>query len=306
MRNRLEYILYSLVGSFVRLMPWETVNRVGEIVAAFAYNFIPVRKRLTIDNLRHAFPAKSDEEIEQIARGAFRNVVTALLEIFWFPRLTREKLSEIVSMPDVQIMDTLLNEGKGLIMLGGHFGNWELNALAVGLLGGHQLTIIVQEQRNGYVDAFMSKNRTMFGSKLVDMKRSPREILAAIQRNEVVAMLADQSGPQEGLFIKYFGRLASTHRGPAVFSVRTGAPIVMSFILRKSDGRYEVIFEEVDTANLTGTDDEKITELTKRHVAVLEKYATLYPDHWLWMHKRWKHTPPVISANEEKVHESAE
>jgi KDO2-lipid IV(A) lauroyltransferase len=224
--------------------------------------------------------------------------------MFWFPRLTETKLREIVSMPDTSIMEARLKEGKGLIMLGGHFGNWELNALSVGLLGGHPLTIIVQEQRNKYVDAFMNKNRVLFGNKIVVMKKSPREILAALQRNEVVAMLADQSGPQEGLFVEYFGRSASTHRGPAVFSVRTGAPIVMSFILRKEDGRYELVFEEVDTRSLSGSEDDKITELTERHVAMLEKYATLYPDHWLWMHKRWKHVPPAKSAIEEKLHES--
>ena len=268
--------------------------------------FAVVTGLLMMSGVTHAFPQKNAEEIDAIARGTYRNVVIALLEIFWFPRLTEAKLREIVSMADTSIMDARLKEGKGLIMLGGHFGNWELNALAVGLLGGHQLTIIVQEQRNKYVDAFMSKNRVMFGSKLVVMKKSPREILAALQRNEVVAMLADQSGPQEGLFVDYFGRPASTHRGPAVFSVRTGSPIVMSFILRKRDGNYEVIFEEVDTRSLTGTEDEKITELTARHVAMLEKYATLYPDHWLWMHKRWKHAPPAKTAIEEIVHEPTE
>ena len=302
----MEYVLYSFIGSLVRLLPWEMVNRVGAGAAAFAYDFIPIRKKLTLENLRQAFPQKSPKEIDDIARKTYRNVVIALLEIFWFPRLTETKLREIVSMPDTNIMDARLKEGKGLIMLGAHFGNWELNALAVGLLGGHPLTIIVQEQRNKYVDAFMSRCRVLFGSKLVVMKKSPREILAALQHNQVVAMLADQSGPQEGLFVEYFGRPASTHRGPAVFSVRTGAPIVMSFILRNADGRYRVVFEEVDTQNLSGSEDDKIAVLTARHVTMLEKYATLYPDHWLWMHKRWKHTPPATSAIEEKVHESTE
>ena len=306
MRDRLEYLLYSIIGSLVRLMPWEMVNRVGKSVGAFAYDFIPIRKKLTLENLRQAFPQKSVDEIDAIARGTYRNVVIVLLEMFWFPRLTETKLREIVSLPDTSIMEARLKEGKGLIMLGGHFGNWELNALSVGLLGGHPLTIIVQEQRNKYVDAFMNKNRVLFGNKIVVMKKSPREILAALQRNEVVAILADQSGPQEGLFVKYFGRLASTHRGPAVFSVRTGAPIVMSFIVRKEDGRYEIVFEEVDTHSLSGSEDDRITELTERHVAMLEKYATLYPDHWLWLHKRWKHAPPAKSAIEEILHESTE
>jgi KDO2-lipid IV(A) lauroyltransferase len=163
----------------------------------------------------------------------------------------------------------------------------------------------VQRQRNRFVDAFMNKNRMLFGNKVVEMERAPREIIATLRNNGVVAILADQSGPQEGLFVNFFGRPASTHRGPAVFSVRTGAPIIMAFIIRGADGFYRVEFEEVDTRNVSGTDDEKVEQITARHVAMLEKYASRYPDHWLWMHKRWKHSPPANSLTDEKVHASA-
>lgn len=145
----------------------------------------------------------------------------------------------------------------------------------------------------------------LFGNKVVEMERAPREIIAALRNNGVVAILADQSGPQEGLFVNFFGRPASTHRGPAVFSVRTGAPIIMAFIIRGADGLYKVEFEEIDTHNVNGTDDEKVEQITARHVAMLEKYASRYPDHWLWMHKRWKHSPPINSLTDEKVHAAA-
>ena len=302
MRDRVEYILYSFVGSLVRLMDWESVGRFGAALASFAYTFIPIRKKLTLDNLRRAFPMKSEVELDELARAAYGNVVISLLEIFWLPRMTEEKMREIVSMPDISVMDARLKEGKGLIMLGGHFGNWELVSLAVGLLGGHPLTIIVQQQRNRYVDEFMSRNRVMFGSRLVLMERAPREILAALRGNKVVAILADQSGPQDGLFVEYFGRPASTHRGPAVFSERTGAPIIMAFIIRLGGGRYKVEYEEVDTSNLRGSEMEKVEEITVRHVAVLEKWVRRYPGHWLWMHKRWKHSHPRIPAPDEALH----
>jgi KDO2-lipid IV(A) lauroyltransferase len=225
--------------------------------------------------------------------------------VFWFSHLTADKIKQIVSMPDTSVMDARLREGKGLIMLGGHFGNWELIAIAVGLISHHPLTIIVQRQRNRFVDAFMNKNRMLFGNKVVEMERAPREIISTLRNNGVVAILADQSGPQEGLFVNFFGRPASTHRGPAVFSVRTGAPIIMAFIIRGADGFYRVEFEEVDTRNVSGTDDEKVEQITARHVAMLEKYASRYPDHWLWMHKRWKHSPPVNSLTDEKMHAAA-
>ena len=291
MQDRIEYVLYIFLGWLVRLMSWHGVNRFASRLAEVVFYCIPIRRSLTLNHLRMAFPQKSQEEIKAIALAAYRNLVISLLEVFWFSRLTPELVKEIVRMPDSSLMESRLREGKGLIMLGGHFGNWELIAIAVGLLTGHPLTIIVQRQRNRYVDAFMNKNRTIFGNKVVEMEKAPRQIIATLRENGVVAMLADQSGPQEGLFVNYFGRPASTHRGPAVFSVRTGAPIIMAFILRQADGRYIVEFKEVDTENVSGSDDSKVEQITARHVAVLEDYASQYPDHWLWMHKRWKHTP---------------
>jgi len=276
----------------VRLLPWRGVNRLGSLLGTFAFHCIPIRRTLTLNHLRSAFPEKSPEEINAIAVGAYRNLVISLLEVFWFSRLTPERVKEAVSMPDPGLMDERLKEGKGLIMLGGHFGNWELIAIAVGLLTGHPLTIIFHRQRNDYVDAFMNKNRTMFGNAVVEMAKAPREIIAALRDNRVVAMLADQSGPQEGLFVNYFGRPAATHRGPALFSLRTGAPIIMAFILRQPAGDYAVEFREIKTDDLIGTEDEKIKQITIRHVALLQEYVTRYPDHWLWMHKRWKHSPP--------------
>ena len=263
------------------------------MLAAFVFYCVPIRRSLTLDHLRQAFPEKSPEELKRIALSAYRNLVISLLEVFWFSRLTPETLKDLVCMPDTGPLDRELKKGKGLIMLGGHFGNWELIAIAVGLLSGHPLTIIVQRQRNKYVDAFMNRNRTLFGNTVVEMEKAPREIIGTLRNNGVVAMLADQSGPQDGLFVNYFGRPASTHRGPAVFSVRTGAPIIMAFILRQPDGKYKVEFESVKTEDLNGSETEKVEKLTARHVAVLERYASRYPDHWLWMHKRWKHTPSL-------------
>ena len=303
MQDRIEFVLYSFLGWLVRLLPWQAVSRFGSSFADFVYYCVPIRRSLTRKQLRDAFPEKSHAEIDAIALAAYRNLFISLLEVFWFSRLTADMVKDIVCMPDTSLLDSRLKEGKGLIMLGGHFGNWELVATAVGLLGGHPLTIIVQRQRNKFVDEYMNKSRSLFGNRVVEMARAPREIISALRNNDVVAMLADQSGPQEGLFVNYFGRPASTHRGPALFSVRTGAPIIMAFILRQRHGRYKVEFEEVDTVNVTGTDEEKIEQITARHVAVLESYARRYPDHWLWMHKRWKHTPPSDSSPGEKVHE---
>jgi KDO2-lipid IV(A) lauroyltransferase len=112
----------------------------------------------------------------------------------------------------------------------------------------------------------------------------------------MVLMLGDQSASRESLFIDFFGRPAATHRGPALFALKTGAPMVMGLLLRQSDGRYAAEFEEIPHDDLHGASERNVAELTRRHTAVLERYIRLYPDHWLWMHKRWKHTPSPQQA----------
>ena len=102
-------------------------------------------------------------------------------------------------------------------------------------------------------------------------------------------LLADQSGPEDGLFVKFFGHYTSTHKGPAIFSVRTGAPMVMVYPHRTADGRISIECDRLDTSGIGGTDEEKVRAFTELHVGALERHIRSHPDLWLWMHKRWKH-----------------
>jgi KDO2-lipid IV(A) lauroyltransferase len=183
-----------------------------------------------------------------------------------------------------------LARGKGLILLSGHFGAWEFIVTSMSLRLGRPVVAIAQPQRNRYIDAVITANRNRFGSGTVTMHESVREVMKLLRAGKIVGMLGDQSGSKESLFIEFFGRPAATHRGAAAFSLKCDAPIVMFFFIRQPDGAYRTVYEEVDRHGLTGTSEEKIVELTRRHTAVLERYIRKYPDHWLWMHKRWKHT----------------
>jgi KDO2-lipid IV(A) lauroyltransferase len=149
---------------------------------------------------------------------------------------------------------------------------------------------IAQPQRNRYIDTVITANRNRFGSGTVTMHQSVREVMKLLQAGKIVGMLGDQSGPKESLFIDFFGRPAATHRGAAAFSLKCDTPIVMFFFIRQPDGTYRTVYEEVDREGLAGSSEENIVELTRRHTAILERYIRKYPDHWLWMHKRWKHT----------------
>jgi KDO2-lipid IV(A) lauroyltransferase len=129
----------------------------------------------------------------------------------------------------------------------------------------------------------------MFNNTPVFMEDSPREILRALRRNGCVGIVADQSAARESIRVEFFGRSVPTHEGPAVFSLRTGAPILMAYTLRLPDGRYKGIFEKIDMSGIEGSDQVKIRILTQRHASALEAFIRKHPGQWLWLHNRWKH-----------------
>ncbi len=287
---RLEYLLFLVIRRCLLLLPLKSAQRLGAAAGLLGYALSGSRRRVTLDNLAHAFPAMPLRERKAIARGAFRNYGTALFEFLWFPRLDDAALADLVTVPTVDALRAVAARGKGLILLSGHFGNWELIAFAVARLSGLPFTIIVQTQTNRDVDRVINEHRSLLGNAVVPMGIGVREILRALHAGRVVAIAPDQSGPKEGVFVDFFGRLVATHQGPAVFALRTGAPMMMGFLIRQHDGRYTAVIEEIPTDGLPSDEEAAVVELTRRHTALLEQYIRRYPDHWLWMHRRWKHT----------------
>ncbi|MGB9772743.1 MAG: lysophospholipid acyltransferase family protein [Bacteroidota bacterium] len=293
LKDIIEYIALITAGQILRLFPLRTVQRLGAWCGSVAFHIVPIRRRVALENLQKAFPEKTHSEVWRIARQVYKNFGIVLFEVLWFPKIKPEDLQKLVHVDNLQLMEKKLSEQKGLIMLSGHFGNWELLALAVGYLSGHPLSVIVQEQRNPLVNLLINRYRCRFGNHLINLGRAAKNTIAVLRKGGVVAMLADQSGPEDGLYVEFFGRNVATHDGPARFSLKTGAPLLMGVAIRQSDGTYHMHLEEVEQKDLPEDANEKVEELTRRHVAILERYIRAYPDHWLWLHRRWKHEAAV-------------
>ena len=302
MQNRVEYFFFLLLTSFLRLFPFRVVQRFGSAFGTFVYSVLRLRRSLVLDNLRHAYPEKSEQERIAIGRASTQNLFMAYFEIAVMDTLSREELMSMIRFPGASAVDAVLEEGKGTIFLSGHYGNWELLALTVPLFSRqqHRHTLIVQKQRNPYINEFMTRMRARFGTNVVVMERALRESLRALSDGKGIALIADQSGPESGIYTDFFGRPVSTHQGPAVFQVRSGAPIVLILLVREGWGKFRIEMERVDLTGITGTEEEKMKEVTQRHVTALERHIRQHPDHWLWMHKRWKHTASYLAKQSAK------
>jgi Kdo2-lipid IVA lauroyltransferase/acyltransferase len=285
-----EYTLFRLLDAVLSRLPFGAARRIGSVLGLIAMEVFRFRRTITLDNLTHAFPDLPQSQILRIARGAYRNYGTAIMELFWSGRATVDELKDKVHFRNPSVAFDALARGKGLILLSAHFGSWEFILNGVRVRFPQRFFAVAQRQSNERIANYIDARRQRFDNKILYMGPNVREIVQALRDKEIIILLGDQSASKEATYVRFFGRAAATHRGAAAFSLKSGAPLVLTLLVRQPDGRYEVQFEEVNQDGLEGSSEEKIVELTARHAALLEKYIRLYPDHWLWMHKRWKHT----------------
>jgi KDO2-lipid IV(A) lauroyltransferase len=289
-KNVVEYAFFLPINWLARRLSYRAAGKLGSALGAAAYHLTGYRAAVSLANLRQAFPEKSQEDLCRIAVAAYRGYGRALVEMLWSGGATADELKQTMRLANKEVPLRAAAGGRGVILLSGHFGAWEFIVSSLSLLLGEPVVAIAQPQRNRRIDRIITANRNRFGSGTINMQHSVREVLKLLRQGRFVGMLGDQSGSKESVFIDFFGRPAATHRGAAAFSLKNDTPIVMFFFLRRPDGMYETVFEEVDRTGLTEYTEQNVIELTRRHTTVLERYIREYPDHWLWMHKRWKHT----------------
>jgi KDO2-lipid IV(A) lauroyltransferase len=149
----------------------------------------------------------------------------------------------------------------------------------------------VANQTNKLVDEFMDNLRRSQGIEIIKIHNAPRGVLTAFKNNRYVALMIDQDAGRDCVFVDFFGKLASTHRGPAVFHLKTQTPLVMSSCIRLKGPHYRVLFEDVHLPPLEGTQEEKNTQIMAHLTKLLEEKVRQHPEQYFWMHKRWKTRP---------------
>jgi KDO2-lipid IV(A) lauroyltransferase len=291
----IEYVLFRACGLWVRVLPLKSARRIGETLGVAAY-LLHYRREITLRNLRNAFPDLPTKTIQKYARGAFRSVGAAMIEFLWSPNLTKEVVRSYMRIDNPELIRECSARGKGVVLLTAHFGNWEFIAQAMLAYSDLPVHVIVKPQANKLVDRVIDSWRTMLGNKTIPMGISVREILRALHEGALVGIAADQTAPKESVCVTFFGREVPTFEGPAVLALKTGAAFLIGFPVFDAGGFYRAHLIEIQTGDLQGSLEEKVRQLTQRHVELTENAIRENPDHWMWMHKRWKHVPDRVEA----------
>jgi KDO2-lipid IV(A) lauroyltransferase len=200
------------------------------------------------------------------------------------------KRTEVVGY---DVMREAWAEGKGVIVLTGHFGNWEVGGASIAAHG-IPCDVVAQRQRNSLFDADLVANRNRLGLRVIERGNAPKEVLRALRNGRAVGIVGDQNVRRGGVFVDFFGKPAATARGTAIFSLRAGSPIFLGMArsLPGSPQRYRVTFERVDITS-TGDMEEDVLRLTRAHTELLEERVREAPEQYFWQHRRWKTLPPA-------------
>lgn len=280
------------LGFIAKNLSIKSRNMLGVIIGDLLRILSSKRSDITYHNIRMAFPEYNEEKCDSIRNDSYRNLGITLIELLVFKSLDRNEFLNYVKFENIELVTKKIAEGRGLIFLSGHFGNWELTAYVIGLIVKVPITIIVKPQRNKLSDEYLNELRTNGGNKIVPMGKAARTIINTIRNNEAIALLVDQSAdPSKDAFVPFFGMPAATYEAPAALALKYRTPIILGFAHRQDDCTYKAVIEELDFSDLDDSKDS-ILELTRRHVKILEDNIRKSPGHWAWQHKRWKHTPP--------------
>ena len=272
-------------------------GRIGEWLGALGYRPLGIRRSVVERQVRAAFPGLAESEVLRIARASYEHLGRTSIEAALLASRTPEQVRAMFDRTEnAEVLETARAEGKGILFVTGHLGNWEL---AGAFVAGHvPLEAVARGMENPLFDGYITRTRRRLGMTVIHDADAVRRVPRAMREGKSVAMLVDQGAA--GLassWVPFFGRYAKTPRGPAVFALRLGAPLVFGTALRQPSGKYVMYYERVPV-HPTGDREADIDRIVADYTATLERWIRRAPEQYFWHHRRWKHqrpgTPPEL------------
>jgi len=288
--------LLLLTSQVVRWVPTPFLPSLGAAVGPSLSFISPRHRKLVMRQLRQALgDQRSETELELIARRFYRNICMNLLEFLKMPFMSDQELSRRVTLHGRHNLDNALAQHKGVILLTAHYGNWELVGAAL-VLAGYQVNVIAREQHHLATNELLTGLRQHRGMKVIYTSKGLREVLRCLHRNELVCILGDVNAGNNGVFVDFFGKLASTAPGPAAFALRTGAAVVPAFTHRNPDHTHTCEVMPPVQLPRTGDHDADVVTGTALLTKIVEEQVRRRPEQWYWLANRWKARPPWEQA----------
>jgi KDO2-lipid IV(A) lauroyltransferase len=297
LRHRVQYAGLRMAISAFGALGFRGASNLGARMGLLG-RVLGIRRRVVERQIEAAFPEWTPDRVQEVAREAYESLGRTSIETAIVSRCSRE---EIIGMFDdddsFRVLDDAVKQGRGVIIVAGHLGNWELSGAYMAAKGVN-VEAVTRMQENPLFDEFLTRTRMRLGFKVIydgdAVRRAPR----ALRSGACVAFVMDQGAAGlASTWVPFFGRLAKTPRGAATFALRLDAPVVFVVALRKPDGRFSVHFEAVPVRP-SGDKNADVDRIVADCTTVLERWVRKSPGQYFWHHRRWKHqqpgTPPEL------------
>jgi KDO2-lipid IV(A) lauroyltransferase len=290
-RHRVEFGAFRAALAGLSLLPWDRAARLGAALGRAGYRPLGIRRDVVVEQIAAAFPEFTPERVREVAEASYASLGRTTVEAALLPGLGRRKVLDLFADDEgFRLWEELLPAGKGILGVTGHLGNWELAGAYIAARG-LPIDAVARRQENPLFDRFVTRTRERLGMRVVWDGEAARRTPRALRENRTVAMVVDQGAAGlASTWVPFFGRPAKTPRGPAVFALRLGAPVVFAAAIRRPDGRFALHAERVDYA-VTGDRERDIDGIVAAYTATLERWVRRYPEQYFWQHRRWKYQP---------------
>lgn len=301
LRYWIEFQAFRAAVCLLQFLSPRQTRKMAKGVAWLLVDVLPrkwSRYDVAAENIRRAFGAETpDSEVSDLVRGMWRHLVRLVAEVVQVPRkLSLTNCRECLVFRDRSKVVGALTTGRPVMILGGHFGNWEMTLGTFGLFG-FPMGLIAREMDNPYLHDWFVRTREDFGHKLYLKKGNFEGITDLMAAGGNLMLLGDQDAGKRGIFVDFFGEPASTFKSIALMAMEYRAILVVGYGIRLPDDdldgrwvRYEIGLEDlIDVTQLTGSDD--VREITERYTQALERAIRRAPEQYFWVHRRWKTQP---------------
>jgi KDO2-lipid IV(A) lauroyltransferase len=283
-------LLFHLIILPISKLPYFLLYKVSDFFFLVMYYLVGYRKKVVLDNLRQCFPEKHEQEIRQICRAFYRHFCDLVVESLKNFSITTEQAQSRMKSLNPEVLNAYAERGQSVIIVGGHYANWELWAVAAPPTLQHKVLAIYKQLSNAFFDKKMRSSRGKFGLHLVSTKAFSDYFRSHLHECMATVIAIDQSpsNPNKSIWIKFLGRDTSTLLGAENYAAEFNLPVVYGKVRKVKRGYYTVSYETV-FENPSTTQKGEITQTVND---ILEQEIRIQPEFWLWSHKRWKHRKP--------------
>lgn len=288
-RDYLSYIILSIAGRLIQVLPLHFSLFLGRAIARLVYYFDLKHKSLVYSNIKTALGHKvSPAEVFVITKKFYKNLGQNLIEVFRIPLVNKEYFDKYIKIEGREYVDEAFKNGKGVILVGVHAGNWELSNLVCANLG-LPFSLFVRNQRFEWINKLLNSYRRQKGFKLIQKQNQIRGMIHVLKDNQAVGMMVDQGG-RYGELVDFCGKSASMSTGAVKTALKYGLTILPAFYTRVNGPYQRVLFQPPFELKETGDKNADIKENLQRLISLFEKLILKYPQEYLWLYKIWKYS----------------